>query len=252
MPCPDSMNLIGPQNMVLGLQFAGFDVITVATNHSKDCGEQGFSCDDHSFLDTGNNLSLAGIKPVGGGKNITESRKPVIIEKYGIRFAFLAVNQIDKRVWATENNPGVAPLSAEKIEQIKADIASAKKIADVVIVLPQWGIEYSVNPEKEQRTWAQEFLNAGASLVVGNGPHIVQPVETFPNGIAYYALGNFVFDQEQDFRREGVVAEVVFNGTQLESQKLLPVYINYFTYQPDWAVGPEAKKILERATPISK
>jgi poly-gamma-glutamate synthesis protein (capsule biosynthesis protein) len=252
MSCPKSMNLIGPQNMVQGLQFAGFDVITVATNHSKDCGEKGFHCEDHALLDTINNLSTAGIKPVGGGEDLNEARRPVIIERQGIRFAFIAVDEIDKRVWATENKPGSAPLSNEMIEQIKADIASARNIADVVIVLPQWGIEYASQPEEIQRMWAQEFLDAGATLVIGNGPHIVQPVETFSNGLAYYALGNFVFDQDQDFRREGMVVEVIFKGRQLESSQLLPIYINYFTYQPDWADGSEAKKILERATPISK
>lgn len=252
MSCPDSMNLIGPQNMVQGLQFAGFDVITVATNHIKDCGERGYHCEDHAFLDTINNLSTAGIQPVGGGQDLNDSRKPVVIEKQGVRFAFVAIDEVDQRVWATENKPGAAPLSAETIEQIKADIISARKIADVVIVLPQWGIEYASQPEEAQKIWAQEFLDAGATLVVGNGPHIVQPMEVFPNGIAYYALGNFVFDQGQEFRRESVVAEVIFNGNHLESSQLLPVYINYFTYQPDWADGSEAKKIMERATPISQ
>ncbi len=247
MSCPDSMNLIGPTGMVQGLQFAGFDVITVATNHIKDCGEKGFDCEDNAFLDTINNLTNAGIIPVGGGENLNASRLPVVMERQGIRFAFLGVNEIDQRVWATESSPGTAPLSPEMIDQIKADIASAKKIAEVVIVLPQWGIEYASHPEEMQRLWAQEFLDAGASLVIGNGPHIVQPVEVFPNGIATYALGNFVFDQGQDYRREGVVVHAVFNGAQLESWKLEPVSINYYTYQPVWAEGSEAKKILERA-----
>jgi poly-gamma-glutamate capsule biosynthesis protein CapA/YwtB (metallophosphatase superfamily) len=252
MPCPDSTNLIGPENMVQGLQFAGFDVITVATNHSKDCGEKGYNCKDQSFLDTMHTLSAAGIEPVGGGENLSGSRRPVILERQGIRFAFLAVNQIDERVWATENLPGTAPLSPHMIEQIKMDIAAARELADVVVVLPQWGIEYASRPEAIQRIWAQEFLNAGASLVIGNGPHIVQPMEVFQNGISYYALGNFVFDQDQKHRREGIVVKAIFNGTQLESWELEPISINYFTYQPVWAEGSEAERILKRATPIDQ
>jgi poly-gamma-glutamate capsule biosynthesis protein CapA/YwtB (metallophosphatase superfamily) len=88
--------------------------------------------------------------------------------------------------------------------------------------------------------------------VVGNGPHIIQPIEVFSNGVASYALGNFVFDQVQDFRREGVVAEAVFNDTQLESWQLFPIHINYHTYQPHWADGSDAKKILDRATPFAQ
>jgi poly-gamma-glutamate synthesis protein (capsule biosynthesis protein) len=252
MDCPDSTNLIGPESMVQGLQFAGFDVITVATNHSKDCGEKGYDCQDQSFLDTMANLRTAGIQPVGGGENLYTSRLPVIVERKGIRFAFLAVNQIDQRVWADEDDAGTAPLSDEMIKQIKEDIASARKLADVVIVLPQWGIEYASRPQELQRTWAQEFLNAGASMVVGNGPHIVQPVEVFSNGVTYYALGNFVFDQGQNHRREGVVVKAIFRGSKLESWELVPISINYYTYQPVWAEGSEAEKILQRAAPINE
>jgi poly-gamma-glutamate synthesis protein (capsule biosynthesis protein) len=250
MSCPDSTNLIGPEGMVHGLEFAGFDVISVATNHSKDCGEKGYNCQEQSFLDTMRNLSWAGIQPVGGGEDLKGSRRPVILERNGVRFAFLAVNEIDRRVWATEDSPGTAPLSAEQIEQIKSDIASTRQYADVVIVLAQWGIEYALHPEEIQRTWAREFLDAGASLVIGNGPHIVQPVEVFPNGVSYYALGNFVFDQGQNHRREGIVVEAIFKGAQLESWTLEPISINYYTYQPVWAEGSEAENILKRATPI--
>lgn len=250
--CPQSMNLIGPENMVQGLQFAGFDVITVATNHIKDCGEEGFFCNNQSFFDTLNTLSQAGIQPVGGGANLNEARKPVVIEKHGIRFAFLGVDQINERVWATDTNPGVTPLSSETMEQIKADIAAAKTIADVVIVLPQWGTEYSAQPDPIQRQWAQEMTNAGAALIVGNHPHIIQPMETFANGIVFYALGNFVFDQKQNFRREGVVVQATFNGTKLESLQLLPVDINYYTYQPIWTEEPDTQKILTRLPDLSQ
>jgi poly-gamma-glutamate capsule biosynthesis protein CapA/YwtB (metallophosphatase superfamily) len=250
--CPGSMNLIGPKNMVQGLQFAGFDVITIATNHVKDCGEKGFFCDNRSFFDTINTLSQAGIQPVGGGTTLGEARKPVVIEKQGVRFAFLAINQINARVWATEETPGVAPLSPETLEQVLTDIAAAKTVADVVIVLPQWGTEYAANPDPIQREWAREIINAGATMIVGNHPHILQPMESFSNGTAFYALGNFVFDQRQNFRREGMVVQATFHGAQLESIQLMPIDINYYTYQPSWTEDPNAQKILTRVPDLSK
>lgn len=249
--CPQSMNLIGPQNMVQGLQFAGFDVITVATNHVKDCGHKGFFCANQSFFDTIDTLTQAGIQPVGGGATLDDARKPVVIEKQGVRFAFLGINQINSYVWATEDSPGVTPLSIETIEQIKADIAAAKAIADVVIVLPQWGTEYASQPDPIQRQWAREMTDAGATLIVGNHPHIIQPMESFPNGTAFYALGNFVFDQGQNFRREGMVVQATFNGAQLESIQLMPIDINYYTYQPTWTEEPETQKILTRLPDLS-
>ena len=246
MPCPNSMNLIGPTHMVEGLKFSGFDVITIATNHIKDCGEKGFKCDNKAILDTIDTLTNAGIQPVGAGKTLQESRRPVLVERSGIRFAFLGINQIDQRVWAGENTPGTAPLSQVYIEKIKAEITAAKQIADVVIVLPQWGVEYSVKPEGYQKDWGREFINAGASLVIGNSPHIIQPMEVFSDKLIFYALGNFIFDQEQSFRRESIVVEVNFLGSKIDSWKLHPVSINLYTFQSHWAQDAEAEAILAR------
>lgn len=247
MPCPDTMNLIGPAGTVEGLQFAGFDVITIATNHIKNCGEQGWNCDNHAFQDTIQNLLSANIQPVGGGNNLMEARAPVILERQGIRFAFLGINEIDTRIWATNDQAGTAPLSALTIEAIKADISAAHLLADVVIVLPHWGTEYDPRSNAIQHAWAEEFINVGATLVVGNHPHIIQPVETFPNGVAFYSLGNFVFDQPQRAQRESVVVEAAFNGKTLEGWHLWPSISNYYTFQPHWAEGQEGEKVLDRA-----
>jgi poly-gamma-glutamate capsule biosynthesis protein CapA/YwtB (metallophosphatase superfamily) len=247
MPCPNSMNLIGPINMAEGLQSSGFDVITIATNHIKDCGVEGFDCDSRALQDTINTLTGAGIQPVGAGNNLQESRLPVIVERNGIRFAFLGIDQIDKRVWATENKPGTAPLSQAYIEMIKTEIISARQIADVVIVMPQWGVENSPKPEDFQQLWAQEFINAGASLVIGNHPHIIQPMEVYSDKLIFYALGNFIFDQKFNYQRESIVVEVSFIDGKIDSWQLHPVSINYYTYQPHWAEGTEAEYILARA-----
>jgi poly-gamma-glutamate synthesis protein (capsule biosynthesis protein) len=169
------------------------------------------------------------------------------MERNGIRFAFLGIDQIDERVWATENNPGAAPLSGVYIEKIKTQIASAKQIADVVIVMPHWGVENNLEPEDAQRVWAKEFINAGASLVIGNHPHIIQPMEIFSDKLIFYSLGNFIFDQEYNFQRESFVVEVDFIGAKIESWKLLPVSINYYTLQSHWAEGAEGELILARA-----
>ena len=91
-----------------------------------------------------------------------------------------------------------------------------------MIVLPHWGIEYAAKSEDIQRVWAQEFINAGASLVIGNHPHIIQPMEIFSDKLIFYALGNFVFDQEHNFQRESIVVEVNFIGAEIESWKSTP------------------------------
>jgi poly-gamma-glutamate capsule biosynthesis protein CapA/YwtB (metallophosphatase superfamily) len=247
MSCPDSMNLIGPPKMVEALQFSGFDVITIATNHIKDCGIKGFDCNSKSLMDTVNTLKSAEIQPVGAGNTLQESRQPVIVERNGVRFAFLGINQINEKVWATETTPGTAPLSQAYIEKIKTEITSAKQIADVVIVMPHWGVENFAASVDFQRDWAHEFVNAGASLVIGNHPHIIQPMEIFSDKLIFYALGNFIFDQKHGFQRESIVVEVDFVGAEIESWQLHPISINYYTLQPHWADGMEAENILARA-----
>ena len=116
-----------------------------------------------------------------------------------------------------------------------------------MIVLPHWGVEQASEPEDTQRTWAREFINAGASLVIGNHPHIIQPMEIFSDKLIFYALGNFIFDQEHNFQRESIVVEVNFNGAKIESWKLRPVSLNYYTLQSHWAEDAEAGIILARA-----
>jgi poly-gamma-glutamate synthesis protein (capsule biosynthesis protein) len=245
--CSPAKNLLGPPEMVGGLRFAGFDVITIATNHIKDCGEQGFDCDNKAMFNTMDTLKSADIQPVGAGKSLSEARQPVIVERNGIRFAFLGISQIEKRIWAGENTPGVAPLAQGYIEQIKSDIAAARQLADVVIMLPHWGVEYAPLPDDIQRVWAQEFINAGASLVIGNHPHIIQPVDILSGKPVFYALGNFVFDQEHSFRRESIVVEVTFLGDQIEGWTLRAAGINYYTFQTYWVDESEATSILARA-----
>ena len=87
-------------------------------------------------------------------------------------------------------------------------------------------------------------MEAGAALVIGNQAHWVQAVETFPNGVVAYALGNFVFDQGWSKKTsQGVVFEAVFRGSELESWRLLPIVI-HDNYQPRWAEPDEAAEIL--------
>jgi poly-gamma-glutamate capsule biosynthesis protein CapA/YwtB (metallophosphatase superfamily) len=71
-------------------------------------------------------------------------------------------------------------------------------------------------------------------------------MEVFSDKLIFYSLGNFIFDQEQDFQRESVVVEVNFVGAEIESWKLHPVSIDYYTFQPHWSDDTNAGYILAR------
>lgn len=245
--CPKTMSLNGPQRVADGLKYAGFDLITVATNHVKNCGIIG--CWNKALLDTIDNLSAEGIETVGGGENLAAARKPVIIEKNGVRFAFLGASNVGAEMWATADDPGTAPLISDNLVP---DIEAARKVADVVIVLAQWGPEYTHTPDWTQFNLAGDMMDAGATLVIGNQAHWVQATEIFPHGVVAYALGNFVFDQNWSKKtQQAVLFEATFKGSQLVNWRLRPIHIGN-NYQPHWADATEAAQILANIDAASK
>jgi poly-gamma-glutamate synthesis protein (capsule biosynthesis protein) len=135
---------------------------------------------------------------------------------------------------------------------LEEDIQAARKVADVVIVLAQWGPEYTHNPDWTQFNLAGDMMDAGATLVIGNQAHWVQATETFPHGVVAYALGNFVFDQNWSRKtRQAVLFEATFNGSTLQSWRLRPIHIED-NYQPRWADATEGAQILANIAQAGK
>ncbi len=244
-PCDESYrNLMGPSEMADGMAFAGYDVITVATNHAKDCGIVR-GCVNDAFLDTLTNLRARGIAPAGGGVNLADAMTPAIVTVHGVRFAFLGVTAVNAPLWATADSAGVGPFQTDVYVDA---IQRARAVADVVIILPHWGREFSGAISYTQRQGAQAMIDAGATLVIGNHPHHVQGVETFPNGaVAAYSLGNFVFDMQwsdgTEYTVQGIMVRARFHGAQLVEVSLLPIHI-YDNFQPRLADADEAAQIL--------
>ena len=89
-----------------------------------------------------------------------------------------------------------------------------------------WGTEYRSIPDERQVDMARFMIDAGADIVIGHHPHVVQPVERYRQGIILYSLGNFVFDQHtRPGTREGVIARVIIEKGQLKGVSTLPVFI---------------------------
>jgi poly-gamma-glutamate synthesis protein (capsule biosynthesis protein) len=195
------------------------------------------------MLDTIANLDATGIKAFGSGANLAEARAPVVIERNGVFFAFLAYDDIAPYYQATADTAGTAPMDTATVAE---DIANAKKVANVVIIVPNWGVEYTADPTARQREFARAAVAAGADLIVGNHPHWVQAHETIDGTFVAYALGNFVFDQDWSLEtQQGALLEVTFTGTTMTGTKITPIHI-YDNYQPRVAEGAEAAQIIER------
>jgi poly-gamma-glutamate synthesis protein (capsule biosynthesis protein) len=251
--CIDTFVLVGSSIHADAMAAAGFDVMSVATNHIKNCGLT--SCGDRGFFDTMDNLDRVGILRVGAGNNIQEAMQPVVVEKNGIRFGFVSLGEIESMAFASEETPGIAPLPQDFDEaeaNLRAAIAAAREVSDVVIAMPHWGSDYSDTPNYRQLFFDQVAVDAGADLVMGNHPHVIQGMRKIEGIPVFYSLGSFVFDQDWSLEtQQGIVVVVTFRGKELVDYEVIPVHIDG-TGQVQVAASPEAEEILARFELLSE
>jgi len=200
-----------------GLNFAGFDVLSVANNHMFDWGRE-------ALEDTFARFKEAGINYVGGGLNKTEAHSPVIKEIKGAKIAFLAYCSEGSEYWeAAADRSGIAWL---KEENLKKDIENAKTLADLVIVSMHFGEEYQQKPNSSQKYFARLAIDSGADLVVGHHSHVLQPIEEYKQGFIAYSLGNFVFDQPfSPQTKESTVLKVIIENPSISSGQVAKIKI---------------------------
>jgi poly-gamma-glutamate synthesis protein (capsule biosynthesis protein) len=174
------------------LSMAGVDVASMANNHAMDWGEQGLT-------DTLGYLAERGIASPGGGHDRAEAYAPVVVRRNGLSIAFLSYvdaftesTGFNTKEWkAGPSSPGLA---IANVDRIRADVAKAKPLADLVVVLVHAGWEYYPNPNNEQKAYARAALDAGATLYLGHHPHVLQGFKREGKKLIAWSLGNFVFD----------------------------------------------------------
>jgi poly-gamma-glutamate capsule biosynthesis protein CapA/YwtB (metallophosphatase superfamily) len=243
--CVPTYVLVGGSGNADALQRAGFDVMSVATNHIKNCGLM--NCGDRAFFDTLDNLRRVNIIPVGAGANHAEAMQPVVVSVDGVRYGIVSLGQIEPMAFAGEGTPGIAVLNPENL---RAAIQAARQVSDVVIAMPHWGPEDVPWPNAIQRDLAKQLVEAGADIVVGNHTHVVQAVEEIDGVPVFYGLGNFVFDQGLPDHKQGVILKLSFKEGRYSGFDLIPTHVD-----KDGTVhiaGPqEAAEVLERTRQAS-
>jgi poly-gamma-glutamate synthesis protein (capsule biosynthesis protein) len=165
-----------------------FDAMSVANNHSGDFGKAAFA--EELGL-----MHKAGLPYFGGGDDLVEAHKPVILERNGLRIALLGYVEFKPRSFeAGAHLPGVA-WSGED-DQVIEDIAAARRDyhADIVIPYMHWGWEEEPDPSPRLREFARRMIDAGADMVVGGHPHVTQGAEMYKGKPIIYSLGNFLFN----------------------------------------------------------
>jgi poly-gamma-glutamate synthesis protein (capsule biosynthesis protein) len=240
-PEPKAFVFDAPGAAADALVAGGIDVVSLANNHALDLGRDGLA-------DMLPRLAERRIGAVGAGLNAEAARAPLLIEQNGVRLGFLAYVDVpvesssgfDTRSW--EAGPDTAGVAWAHAASLAEDVAAAHLQADVVIVLLHFGLESRPEVTPAQRTLARAAVDAGASLVIGAHPHVLQPVEEYGGGLLVYSLGNFVFDGFSGLANDTAILAATLTPAGLESYAWVPAVVEQGL--PRLATESEAARIL--------
>ncbi|BBH19691.1 hypothetical protein Back11_10360 [Paenibacillus baekrokdamisoli] len=198
-----------PTELADAVKYAGFDIVTNANNHAMDRGAKGIEL-------TLEKLQKLGLVTKGTARSRIEANALTIVERKGIRMGLLAY---------TYGTNGIAlpvkkPYAVSMIDEAAMihDIAQLKKAGvDFITISLHFGTEYQTAPNDKQKTLARKLIAAGADIIAGSHPHVVQPYETVEvpepdgstrRGLIIYSMGNFISNQRGDTKDYGVIFKV--------------------------------------------
>ena len=222
-----TFTLKAPAEAAAALQAGGFDLVSLANNHALDYGLEGLQ-------EAQKLLGGQGIAAIGAGKDYGAAHAPVILERNGLRLAFLGYVNVpeerdgfDPRAWtATTDHFGVAWANSQ---EMAVDIRKARTEADVVIVLLHSGFEigeYMSTLSGDQREAAHAAIDAGAAVVIGSHPHQLEAIELYHGGLIAYSLGNFVFDDYRGIANASIILQVRLDRNGFQGYTYVPVLID--------------------------
>ncbi|MFA6427418.1 MAG: CapA family protein [Candidatus Magasanikbacteria bacterium] len=201
-----------------------FDVVSYANNHANNFGKEGLA-QSRNYMDE------SGLTYFGDPNNDV-GHLSTVIEKNGIRFGFVGFHEL------------VGFGFSDVIEEVK----NLDTTTDIVIVYPHWGYEYvTANPSKAQKQEGHSLIDAGADIVIGTHPHVIQPIEIYKDKLIFYSLGNFIFDQYfSEETQQGLALDILAekrDNTIALGYTLIPIRISDVS-QPFVAEKEEADAIL--------
>ncbi len=248
---------------VKALSSAGFDAVNVANNHMLDFGHP-------ALFETLGLLDNLGIKHTGGGRNKNDAQAPAIVEKGGTKVAMLGYTSVFIPEWAaTDDGPGLAVMRAhtsyeapsrvfevpgtppivrtrlfsEDKARLTADIAAARKRADIVVCAFHWGVSRGhMKIAEYQIELAHHAIDCGADVIFGHHPHVLQGVEVYQGKAIFYSLGNFTFAQHDPVGK-GHEAETAIVRCMIADRRIRAV--EYLPARIDDKIDPHVLSLAE-------
>ncbi|MBI5555787.1 MAG: CapA family protein [Elusimicrobia bacterium] len=231
----------GDPESIAGLTYAGFNIATMANNHTMDWGRDGLT-------ETLRILQENNIQAIGAGANQSTAATPVIIRKNGLTFAFIStLGFLLEGIVYNENKCGPAYTDINTLTEL---IKETKKQVDFVIVTLHWGIEKQTKPATRQVRYAHQMIDAGADLIIGHHPHVLQTIEKYKDRFILYSLGNFVFDSTKPEQQRTAIFSCIFDKGKIKEPIIIPVRMK--DCQPGLAEGKDLEIFSAWAIDSSK
>ncbi|MGE5418206.1 MAG: CapA family protein [Acidobacteriota bacterium] len=203
---------------LMAIKKAGITMVSMANNHVLDYGRTG-------LLETMKHLHQSGISFFGAGRNAREAHTPLIVNKNGIKIAFLSYSAFPYEGISYDHARANIAQGCKKAI-ISQDIQAVRNKVDLVIVCFHWGREFRTTPTALQRVLARATIDAGADLIIGHHPHVLQPPSYYRGKLILYSLGNFVFDQTEPKQSESVIFICDLTPAGIRNIRFIPVKIS--------------------------
>jgi poly-gamma-glutamate capsule biosynthesis protein CapA/YwtB (metallophosphatase superfamily) len=222
-----------PPGSAKAFKEAGFDLLLFGNNHAFDYGAEGFS-------DTLTELSGAGMPMVGAGKDLKEAAAARYIEAGPgenlafVGFAFYPKESLGFSISEAAAGAGKMGVCADE-EAALASIRAARAGGATVVVLAHGGTEYVESPNKRAKELYARFVDAGAALVLGSHPHVLQGCQARSGSLIAYSLGNFVFtlEDEPPAAWKSIVLELLVYKGKVRALGLIPIVAGYMGTELD-------------------
>ena len=228
---------------------AGFNLVVTANNHCHDQKDIGIN-------ETISYLQKQGLPWAGTGRSKSEAWKPYIFEKHGVKVGVLALTRLNNYTFPRQNSY-YAHLTRQRVRKdLPPKVRALSKKVDFTVVILHWGVEYKHMTIARERRLIRLIEKAGCDLFIGHHPHVLRGIQRYGNLVAFYSLGNFLFDGARGVRAEAGLARAVFekkgSKARLAKAEFIPLVLNGPGRVPRPAKGWRARRINKKVRRYSR